>query len=67
MNWPLLFRRIAEFAPGLDRLEQVQVFASFGMIPEYDGKHGFYENIAFIECKWRNSVDRERELQRLNA
>ena len=34
---------------------------------KYDGKHGFYENIAFIECKWRNSVDRERELRKLIA
>ncbi len=47
---PLLFRHIAEFIPGLDRLEQMQVFASFGTIPkylmEYDGKLGFFENIA---------------------
>ena len=35
MNRPLLFRQIAEFIPGIDRLEQMQVFASFRTIPKY--------------------------------
>ena len=34
---------------------------------EYDRKLGFYEKIAFFQCKCRNSVDRERWLQKLIA
>ncbi len=46
---PLKFQHIKEFIPGLDRLEQMAVFSSFGTIPkylnEYDDTLSFIQNI----------------------
>ena len=46
---PLKFKYIKEFIPNIDRLDQINIYASFGTIPkylqEYDKNLNFMENI----------------------
>lgn len=47
---PLKFKHIAQFIPGVTKIDQMNIYASFGTVPKYlelyNSKQGFWSNIA---------------------